>query len=39
MEQAYARRDVGVIAFKTDPFFAPLRDEPRFRKLLQVLKL
>jgi TolB-like protein len=37
LEEAYQERAVGLVLFKVDPGFDPLRDDPRFQALLRKM--
>jgi TolB-like protein/Tfp pilus assembly protein PilF len=39
LEQAYEQRDDGLLDLKMDPFYDPLRDDPRFDDLLRRIGL
>ena len=38
LETALKLRDPGLISLKTDPLMDPLREEPRFQKVMRELK-
>ncbi|HKN26238.1 MAG TPA: tetratricopeptide repeat protein, partial [Candidatus Acidoferrum sp.] len=39
LEEYYRARSVAVVSVKVDPFFDPLRDEPRYQDLVRRLRL
>ena len=39
LDQAYAARNFGLMTFKTDSLFDPIRSDPRFRELLEKIGL
>lgn len=39
LDRAWAMRDGGLVSLKSDPLLAPLRDEPRYQRLLGAMGL
>ncbi len=39
LEKAYAQRDIWMYVLKVDPTFDPIRNEPRYRELMQKMRL